>query len=211
MPTAGNPVTFPSSRLAGLDPHDCPVGRKPDPVSHSTSLCPMLHTHLGPVSHWGGQIAPKMWPLVPFFCVPCTSLSTVTEPRILIMNHNLIEGANQGSKGQERSLRICFSKRINYLGQILRNSYASYFFLSSLEMVALSDLVGGKEGERQKGSLEAWDDLVCWEATAQASWSFVQPSSRLVRRQRIWSREQEGKDWMKFVLWANGEIPNDLT
>lgn len=31
----------------------------------------------------------------------------------------------------------------------------SYFFLSSLEMVALSDLVGGKKGERQKGSLEA--------------------------------------------------------
>lgn len=38
-------------------------------------------------------------------------------------------------------------------------------------MVALSDLVGGKEGEGEKGSLKARDDLVCWEATAQASWS----------------------------------------
>lgn len=59
-------------------------------------------------------------------------------------------GSKPGSKGQERTLRLCFSKCINYLGQVLRNSCVSYFFLSSLEMVALSDLVGGKKGEGMK-------------------------------------------------------------
>lgn len=75
----------------------------------------------------------------------------MTEPRILIMNHNLIEGANQGSKGQERSLRICFSKRINYLGQILRSMLLIFYPLLRWWL-----LVTWWEGRKERGRKGHW-------------------------------------------------------